>query len=298
MIPNLESLSPDLIREHQLQGLHYHQSQSSLWARDWKQEVVKNQLRMQELRKIDLLLASLRGPVVVLKGFALMGDVYEDLGARFASDIDLLVSSYNLPHMILILKKQGYERLKEEKWQGNDFKTIMTKKTDLIEITIEIHTRLFWHTRDENLRFRSSKNFEHLKVLGLEDQLIHLCGHLAFQHTFIKLFWLYDIQNFLHLYSQKIQWPLFWQKAQDLKLTESCQISLYLCNPDLVSQAPVSFKQRLLRFLCTADFLRHPRQRPWRYFLIKLLTKDQWETSLMYLIKRTLFKSGLKSQSA
>lgn len=278
------------ISKHHLQGYFYQHEKRQEFKKQWKEQLIKNQLVRQELKKIENEFSKDSVGVCLLKGFALMGDVYEDYGSRFASDVDILVKINDLKTVIEILKKQNFKVRSEKKWLGNNFKTTVTKNLGLLDITIEIHTKLFWHYDQDCFLQRPALQYSWYTVLSPEAQLIHLCGHLGFQHTFIKLFWLLDIKQYVLKYGEQINWPDFWLLAKKYSLFETCQLCLEKAGIARELQIKKSLRHRLLSVLCSSHFLISPRSYPFRYFLIKVFIKDNLLDNFRYFYQQLLFK--------
>lgn len=227
-----------------------------------------------------------------MKGFALLGDIYEDWGARFASDVDFLVSTNELGCLHDILLSQGFELAKEKKWIANNFKYTFQKKTEILELTFEVHTKLFWHVEDRKRKTVESPWVPGFSVLQREEQLLHLCGHLGFQHTFLKLFWLIDVDRFVSKYKEQINWDYFWQLAREDKLLMSSFMCLYLVLPEekLWSSSRLfesktfilQFKIFLLKKIISPRFLMDPHKKKIRYLLVKNLIKDNFRENILY----------------
>lgn len=273
-----------LIQEHRLEGLAWTQFRRPEFKSQWRAQFIRNELIFKHLRDLEKVFEEKSIDVTVLKGFSLIGDIYPDKGDRFASDVDLLVSSKDLELINQLILEQNFSLQKDKKWKGNDFKRVYQSRDQSPEITLEFHTRLFWHCDVETHRCVAHPNYNHFKILSPEDQLLHLCGHLAFQHTFIKLFWLLDIQKFLKSYEDRMDWNLFWTRCEEFSLLESSQICLFLAGREEALRNPRSLRHRVLRKLCNSDFLIRPRSKPWKYFIIKALVKDRMQQSLIYAI--------------
>lgn len=298
MIKSTSTLSDAELQHHQLIGLHYSENRNPEHYRHWKNLLIKNHLVSSELKILGEVLQQKSIEVTLLKGFSLLGDIYEDWGARFASDVDCLVSPSDLPACIKALEECGFVKREEKTWLGNQFKVILIKKTPLLSVTMELHTKLFWHIDNHCFDKMDQDIFNGFKILDYEDQLIHLCGHLGFQHTFIKLFWLFDIKRYLDKHSSSIDWEKFWGKANDYKLVETCLLCLSLSGYGSYSQkAKKGIKQYLLQTLCSDRFLISPRKHKVRYFLIKFLIKDRWIDNIKYTLAWLSFRNEKKCQS-
>jgi hypothetical protein len=219
----------------------------------------------------------------VLKGIHLLEDLYSDLGSRFMSDIDLLIplDKVDLFHSILI--DNGYKLNPDYKFYGNNFKSDWSKLVGEVEVNIELHTNLFYHTQyNENWNFVNSK-IKNFKKLLHEDCIIHLCGHLAFQHTFQKLHWLFDIHFYVEKFGDQIDWKLLKIKSEKLKLSRSVNMCLWLNLKYFKStKYNLSLKKEWWQLILTKDFLLNPEKNKIQYFIIKHATKDRLLDAFYY----------------
>jgi hypothetical protein len=134
-------------------------------------------------------LASSNSDICLLKGACLLEDIYPYWGERFMSDIDIYCS--NMDEMEEAALSFGMKRTNPEEsyWLGNSHKREFFLETSLGNIPFEFHSKLFWHKEDpEKINFR---DYSGGKGLALEECLIFLIGHYAFQHTcqLISLFY-------------------------------------------------------------------------------------------------------------
>lgn len=294
LVPNLSS--------HALEGYYYSQGKAPDFKEQWKKQLTHNLMVRDELETLGQSLEKQSIETVVLKGFALMGDIYQDWGARFASDVDLLVSENNLWRLKEQLGLFGYQEVSQKKWQGNCFKSLFKKNIHGISLTIEVHTQLFWHTKvswSEHLEPSSLFGFSRLKK---EMQLLHLCGHYGFQHTMIKLYWLVDIIRYMRKHGPSLHWPLFWNLAVSHRLFRCSYGVLSLLDngiQDLLFENQGNHKPHRMLWLdsvppkalwsrpwvarlATPGFLQTPRKYPFRYLLLKCLLKDSFSLNYTY----------------
>ena len=282
--------SQEFLDRHHLHGFAYHQSKDQMFFLEWKQQLVRNFIVKSELEAIGRDLQQECLDVCLLKGFSLMGDIYQDWGIRFASDVDLLINLSNLWRLSDILSLHGYRKLTEPKWLGNRFKFMFRKNVKGMEINIEVHSQLFWHRPIDWRDDARPARIEGFKLLGLEKQLVHLCGHLGFQHTFLKLFWLMDIFRFVNQYKSEIHWQRFWNLSQRYAVFKSSYLSLHLCQTlgaevgTQLAQAPKKYEFSLwiLKKIVDFKFLHNPRKTFVRYIVVKNLIKDSFFQNIVY----------------
>ncbi len=274
--------SYDFLERHNLFGHAYKKTQDKVYYPYWKSQLSRNMMLKLELQKLGHDLEKDGMKVYLLKGFSLMGEIYEDWGERFVSDVDLLISFDQMWRLTDLLKMHGYEKKREAKWLGNLHKQTFVKSTAELDFSIEVHTQLFWHqalNMDETAEGDKINGFYRLSP---ENQLIHLCGDLAFQHGYSQLFLLMDVYKTVDSYRTKINWDLFWEKAIRAGLYKSCYFTLFLCQKiGLNIQTIVYLAPRrkriaifLLKKIVNFSYLYNPNQHPVRYFITKFLIKD------------------------
>jgi hypothetical protein len=136
-------------------------------------------------------------PVVLLQGIQLILEVYEDVGLRPMTDIDLWVLKKNYASLADIMTGLGYER---NPLYPDTFRKGST--------TVDVHTHLLWADRIRSRRFLFASTdeevFHRCRVVDVEgeagrclsqyDQVLYLGLH-ALKHRFERLVWLVDIKN-------------------------------------------------------------------------------------------------------
>jgi hypothetical protein len=117
------------------------------------------------------------------------------------------------------------------------------------------------------------------KILSREWMLLHLVGHLAFQHTFIKIHWLLEVKLYIAKYKNEIDWIKFNLLLKKFQFLNSWILTKHFI--DLVFNNKRS-KNLFLNYLCNLDFILFPEKHKVRYYLIKYLTKDSSKTFIGY----------------
>ncbi|HXH76820.1 MAG TPA: nucleotidyltransferase family protein [Bacteriovoracaceae bacterium] len=283
---------PALLKEHLLTGLFYNHFIDSVLRADcrdqYKKQWIHNQLIIEQLDDVNRLAAENNLNVTILKGSHLLLDLYPDLGSRFLSDIDLLIDKKDQLHWESILIQLGFSPIQMETFHGNNFKSEWSMLIGEIEINIELHTKLFFHLKNENWP-RDLTSYSHIQKLKSEELFIHLCGHLASQHTFLKLYWMFDIYFYYQKYYVHIDWHGLKKKSIEHDLFRSVQMCLWILkrhfnvklerdNENLFSLNKKHWWERFL----TMSFLMYPLSNKLNYFIIKHATKDRFISALRY----------------
>ncbi len=215
--------------------------------------------------------------LVPLKGLSLLRNIY-NLHERPLTDMDVYTSMS--PEVFLpFFANEGYVLQNEIKWKYTQHKYVFFKKTEFIDLTLEVHTQLI--VRDEPwLPVLTSDG-----CLQKDDEFLYLCYHWAEQHTCLKLFWLFD----LYLYWQKnsAQLSHVWEKAERLQLTPSLLAAYWALknafNLELPQHPTVnSYRSRTLarHLSCEKMFWLH--QRRWTYLTLKFLLKPSLKDNIAY----------------
>lgn len=159
--------------------------------------------------------------VIALKGIFLSQELYQDIGLRQFSDIDLLVKEEDASSCLSILDTMGY---KPVEFKVSEF---VRKNTETIHfppmvnrgVSIEIHIKLHKNTESYHLDIVEIwKNAVPVTVdnipvyaLNTNDLLIHLCVHLDkhFRSENVQFTCFNDITNYLEKYAEIIDWNSF-----------------------------------------------------------------------------------------
>ena len=285
----LENLpSTQLIQENKLEGLFFKyyphlldQTLITQFKTRWKQQWMINFLYLEELTALLQLCKQHKINPIVLKGAALLSDIYFDYGSRHLSDIDLLVNHADWPSLKQILQQFDYHQVKEDKWEGNEHKFSVSKLKRGTELVIEVHSQLFYHC---TLPPMTTFTIDNIPRLNHEWFLLHMCGHYAFQHTFLKLYWAFDLHLFIIKYQAEINWQLLRTLAEQTQLTRALSACCYLLRTYFATPIPSSIVPPpcLLRLLISKKFLWEKKQNSLSYYLIKHLVKDSSLLALSY----------------
>lgn len=222
--------------------------------------------------------------VIFLKGIVLLEDIYTEMQHRTLGDIDILISKEIYSNVEQYLIDDGFKKTGEKKWKGNNFKSNLVKTIHGIEVVIELHSRLFMNEDSINWESTPFKN-KFSRRLTPTDELVHLMGHLAYQHTFLKIHWLLDIALHLKKYQNELDMNRFHKLNSKLghkNSTYSVLIALrsFDIKHDLIKTD--LFRRIIFKIFNNKKFLCAPKSHKLNYFIIKHATKSSWYESIKY----------------
>ena len=156
-------------------------------------------------------------PVVLMQGIALLQQVYQDVGLRPMTDLDLWVLPRGYQDLVDVLLGQEYERTP---LYPNTFRKG--------EICIDLHTHILWadrirsrelllnETQEEIYRRTEIFDLQGGRVLCLapQDQFIYLGLH-ALKHNLERLIWLVDLRLLTSGWEEK-DWQVLLGRAESL----------------------------------------------------------------------------------
>lgn len=252
---------------------------SALWAADAEREEVQALVQFAFLRRplTELLQAAAREglDLIVLKGAALAETVYPRPSLRRFGDIDLLVRTGDAARANTLLLGLSYA-VDKAAWadlaQGRECEANFFRETDRGPVVLELHTNLLNNVLlrsqvsvDQDGLWRRSRPAclagQDARVLGPEDQLLHLCLHLA-GHYFDAPNSLRDIAQVCA--DQSIDWPLVIALCRSSSASTLCYCGFYAAAALLGASVPPSVlealaphptRRRLLNKLVTSRVL-------------------------------------------
>ena len=229
----LETL--DHIQRERLQSLYY-------------QTVVFNLNLIQDLKKVLHLLNEKKIQVVLLQGIALMQQIYDDIGLRPMTDIDLWVLQKDYPGLISILSSQGFQR---DPIYPNTFRKGST--------IFDLHTHILWADRIKARELLLTKGQEHIyhdtRIINFEgqevrclsqyDQVIYLSLHVL-KHDVNRLIWLVDIKGLLADWKRS-DWEALLNRARELGQEKTISYIFFLLLHLFDFHLPLEARQLLER---------------------------------------------------
>jgi hypothetical protein len=197
-----------------------------------------NLIRFNELKKVLQIFKETGVPVIVLKGAALANTVYDSIGNRPMSDVDLLIHPQDRLRIIPILENRGYQISAWPQRKFHPYNISVTSEIDFIAsngTVFDLHWELIsfeWvrlMTRIDMQGFWKSAqplNINGLQVLQLSpcDSLIHICLHLMMQAYAHKIAY-QDITTLLNYY-QPFPWDNFLTRTIDSRTCTTCYFAL------------------------------------------------------------------------
>lgn len=208
-----------------------------------------------ELRQVLSVLQSEGIELILLKGIYLASAVYEQIGLREMSDVDVLAHPSDLPRVVEIMTDLGYAPVHpiflDVTFQTMQHLPPMEKKG---VASFELH----WNVSSPGLRH--SIEIEdlwkhavpvqmvgfHALVFALEDLLLHLCVHASHQHQFSSgLRPLCDIAEIIHRFNSAIDWQTFVERAIVRNWQRGVYLTLRLAKEMIDADVPASVLEKL-----------------------------------------------------
>ena len=197
--------------------------------------------------------------VIVLKGAALLGNVYRDISLRPMSDLDILVQPESLDRAEAIALCYGYMPIAERDavgYTGGKWCHLPKLVHDEKGIMLEIHQHIVnsdspYHFDLNGFRTRAKRvSISGVPALALaaEDQLLHLSIKFLLDRSYSSqsaLGQLCDISELIYKESDSLNWDLVERAVDDFCIQPGIHYVLYACEQLLGSQVPASVLTRL-----------------------------------------------------
>ncbi len=289
----LQSLKKSDAFGQRLAGLCYSRGIFQNWQGDpdfesaFKDQYLRNSIYLQIQKQISESALNENICLTWLKGIELIRSVYQNPGERFLSDIDVLVSPAELPQLRKMFVGLGARQIQSaSESRLSDFKEIWNFPHSHSAVPVEIHTQLFYHEPKNWIWQRNPQG-----QLSSEDFLLHLCGHCAFQHTFLQSLWLIDIFLYLQVFHDKISFQVLLNRARQLSLLKSVEVCLLLIEREFRWKMRESLEFPQIKFSSSArtlarrldrSFLLDPQRQAFKYLYTKHAIKDCFLQSLKY----------------
>lgn len=219
----------------------------------------------EHFRKIIEAFSSKNIPVIALKGVYLSEWLYQDIGLRQFSDIDLLVNVKDGKKCLSILDGLGYRPAQ------SDVTAFVAAQKEIVHyapmvmngVSVEIHIKLHRDTEKYNLSIQEiwknalpvTIHTTKLYTLNLNDLLIHLCVHLDkhFRGGNVQFTCFNDITNILDRYAAVIDWSVLTESCRFYNCEESVFKYIILINKYMNARLPDSIIQKYDYLLIEKD---------------------------------------------
>lgn len=208
--------------------------------------------------------------VIVLKGAALIGELYPEAPLRPMEDLDLLIQKQDWPVIKEILEKEGFENkagldlLKLEEAASatmNRHIAYINQGGTKVELKFQLFALDFPHAVENKAYFESARQQQITGVeaytLSLEDQFLYLASRMI-NVGFRYYLWFHDLKEFLKYY-QEINWLTIVKRAKEQRVDVTLYYTLRVLKeklhtdriPDHIMSdlVPRPWKRALLDFL-------------------------------------------------
>ena len=186
--------------------------------------------------------------VVLLQGMDLIQQLYEDIGLRPMTDIDLWVLPKDYSGLIAILSSRGYHR-------DSIYPDTFRKGS----ATLDLHTHLLWADRIRACKFLLNKDeediYQRARLIDFQgqeafclnpyDQVLYLGLHVL-KHYVNRLIWLTDIKGLVENWNRS-DWDALMNRAKELGQEKTLSYILFLLVSCLDFQLPIAAKKLMDR---------------------------------------------------
>jgi hypothetical protein len=208
--------------------------------------VVFNVKLLHDLGEVLELLDQENIQVVLLQGIALLPQIYDDVGLRPTTDIDLWVEEKDFSALVRILLSQGYQRDKLYPTTFRKGSTILDLRTHILWAD-RIKAREFLLSKNQETIYNATKTIEvdghEVRCLNEYDQVLYLMLH-ALKHNVERLLWLADIKLLIEDWKHADWQPLI-DRARELGQEKPIYYILFLLTHLFAFQPPVEARQIL-----------------------------------------------------
>lgn len=178
-------------------------------------------------------------PVIPLKGITFTEKYYGHLGARWTSDIDLLIHPSNLPLAMQVVKSLGFTQENE----SAHFHASLSKElpNSPAPLTVELHWNLL-REKSSALNIEAfwqqaipCPHYHYVKELSDYHTFYMICLH-GWRHQLNSLKYFVDIMQMIHVLNEELDYTRLWEDArcdQNLKRVYKTLAIVYNLFPHL-----------------------------------------------------------------
>jgi hypothetical protein len=224
--------------------------------------VGQNMLYSYELGRILKTFKDAGIATICLKGAFLAESIYQNIGLRSLSDIDLLIRDTDLQMTKTVLPQLRYQPVDvyptewHEQWW-----TLLCKNQQIVYVNMKkkVFLEINWHIQSLSSPFEINidtfwKNAQPVTIADVEalafapeDLLQHLCVHL-YKHGIqgaTRLKWYCDIAEVIEFYGEKISWKYLLESTRNYRTEEPMYSGLYSVKAFLGASVPSHILNKL-----------------------------------------------------
>lgn len=221
------------------------------WLRDaYRVSWAHNQLGLKVGRRAIDALKAMEIEVLALKGTALLGAVYGDLGARPMGDVDLAVPPARVADAIRALRGAGLTPIEDEPERALATRHSLAFR-DAGGQEVDLHRGMLWHPGLDEEFWRGSVETEiagaRLRMLNPADQLLHVCAHGAAWNPVHPVRWAADAFRAIGSPGSPIDWQRLVVMARQGRLTVPIGEALDVLADELRAPVPGDVRAELAR---------------------------------------------------
>jgi hypothetical protein len=224
---------------------------AAAWLKDvYRGSWTANQLGLRVGRRAIDALKATDTEVLVLKGAALIGSTYTDLGARPMGDIDLAVPPPRIGEAVQALQEAGMTAIE------GDPKRLLTARHSLAfrdpgGQEVDLHRGMLWHPGLDQEFWLGSIEAEvagvGVRILNPADQLLHVCAHGAAWNRVHPIRWAADAFKVIEASGSRLDWQRVGTMACRGHLTLPIAEALDVLAGDLEAPVPEDIRTELWR---------------------------------------------------
>lgn len=228
--------------------------------KDYLSTAAKNTLIYSEFKNIAGAFNKNRVAVIAMKGIALAEPVYQDIGLRGMSDIDLLIRKEDIKRANDVLEDMGYYAVDLSRFDGSDsyLTTCDYRSKNPLSPSFHVH----WHIVNSTVPapYLTNINIDEIwreavrvkiadvpvLIMAPHHFLIHLCEHaMRVTHSASKLIYLLDVSTLVERYKDTLDWHKVVETSKDYGLDRFVYNILSLTGLNIGIDIPERVLERL-----------------------------------------------------
>jgi hypothetical protein len=222
---------------------------AAAWLKDvYRGSWTANQLGLRVGRQAIEALQAAGTEVLALKGAALIGSVYGDLGARPLGDVDLAVPPPRIGEAVRALEGAGLTAIED------DPERLLAARHSLAfrgpgGREVDLHRGMLWHPGLDEEFWRGSVDAEvagaRVRILNPADQLLHVCAHGAAWNPVHPVRWAADAFKAIEAGGSELDWQRLVAMTRRGRLAGPIAAALDVLAEDLEAPVPEEVRVEL-----------------------------------------------------